>query len=80
MSKRRAIVIGGSLGGLLAANMLRSIGWKVDVYERTGDDLAARGAGIGTHEELFAVLGRLGVAVDDSLGVVPLSRTCLDSA
>jgi 2-polyprenyl-6-methoxyphenol hydroxylase-like FAD-dependent oxidoreductase len=79
MARRRAIVIGGSLGGLLAANMLHSIGWQVDVYERTGDDLASRGAGIGTHEELFAVLARIGVAVDDSLGVVPLSRTCLDS-
>ena len=30
MPKRRAIVIGGSLGGLLAANMLHSIGWHVD--------------------------------------------------
>ena len=77
--RRRAIVIGGSLGGLLAANMLRSIGWHVDVYERTGDDLASRGAGIGTHEELFDVLNRLCITVDDTLGVVPLSRTCLDS-
>jgi 2-polyprenyl-6-methoxyphenol hydroxylase-like FAD-dependent oxidoreductase len=75
---RRAIVIGGSLGGLLAANMLHSIGWRVDVFERTGDDLASRGAGIGTHEELFEVLARIGVQVDDSLGVVPLTRTCLD--
>src|SRR5688500_1090545 len=80
MQERRAIVIGGSLGGLLAANMLRSIGWRVDVCERTGDDLAVRGAGIGTHEELFAVLARIGMKVDDSIGVVPLSRTCLDAA
>jgi 2-polyprenyl-6-methoxyphenol hydroxylase-like FAD-dependent oxidoreductase len=78
--QRRAIVIGGSLGGLLAANMLHSIGWQVDVYERTGDDLASRGAGIGTHDELFDVLNRLRITVDDSLGVIPLSRTCLDSA
>jgi 2-polyprenyl-6-methoxyphenol hydroxylase-like FAD-dependent oxidoreductase len=78
MPKRRAIVIGGSLGGLLAANMLHSIGWHVDVFERTGDDLASRGAGIGTHDELFEILARIGIVVDDSLGVVPLSRTCLD--
>jgi 2-polyprenyl-6-methoxyphenol hydroxylase-like FAD-dependent oxidoreductase len=78
---RRAIVIGGSLGGLLAANMLHSIGWQVDVYERTGDDLASRGAGIGTHEELFEIFDRMRIAVDTaSIGVVPLSRTCLDSA
>lgn len=80
MSRRRAIVIGGSLGGLLAANMLHSIGCQVDVYERTGDDLASRGAGIGTHDELVAVMARIGITVDGSLGVVPLSRTCLDSS
>lgn len=79
MREPKAIVVGGSLGGLLAANMLRSVGWHVDVYERTGDDLAARGAGIGTHEELVAVMGRIGVTVDDTLGVVPLSRTVLDA-
>ena len=28
----RAIVIGGSLGGLFAGMMLRSIGWQVDIY------------------------------------------------
>jgi 2-polyprenyl-6-methoxyphenol hydroxylase-like FAD-dependent oxidoreductase len=79
MTQRRALVIGGSLGGLLAANMLKSIGWEVDVFERTGDDLASRGAGIGTHEQLFEILSRIGIVVDGSLGVVPLSRTCLDS-
>ena len=30
MATRRALVIGGSLGGLLAANLLRNIGWDVD--------------------------------------------------
>ena len=39
----RALVIGGSVGGLFAAHMLRSIGWDVVVFERSGDDLA-RGA------------------------------------
>jgi len=75
---RRALVVGGSLGGLLAANMLRSAGWAVQVFERAGDDLASRGAGIGTHEELFTVLERVGIVIDDSIGVRPISRTCLD--
>ena len=75
---RRALIVGGSLGGLLAANMLRSIGWDVQVFERAGDDLASRGAGIGVHEEMLVVLKRIGVVVDDSLGVVPKSRFCLD--
>src|SRR3954471_12914579 len=78
MPARRAIVVGGSLGGLFAANMLHRSGWQVDVFERTGDDLASRGAGIGTHEELFAVLQRMDIGVDASLGIVPASRPCLD--
>jgi 2-polyprenyl-6-methoxyphenol hydroxylase-like FAD-dependent oxidoreductase len=31
---RRALVIGGSLGGLLAANLLRRAGWHAVVFER----------------------------------------------
>ena len=73
-----ALVAGGSLGGLLAANLLRSIGWTVEVFERVGDDLASRGAGIGTHEELLEIMHRIGVTVDASIGVHPQSRTCLD--
>jgi len=77
MSKRRALVIGGSIGGLFAANWLRKIGWDVAVFERVGDDLASRGAGIGTHDELHAVIGRLGLAVDD-IGVWVGRRVCLE--
>lgn len=76
----QALVIGGSLGGLFAANLLRSIGWKVQVFERVGDDLASRGAGIGTHEELLDIMHRIGIKVDASIGVHPESRTCLDRA
>jgi 2-polyprenyl-6-methoxyphenol hydroxylase-like FAD-dependent oxidoreductase len=72
----KAIVIGGSLGGLLAGNLLRSIGWEAEIHERVGDDLAVRGAGIGTHEELLEVMRRIGVEVDASIGIHPLSRTC----
>src|SRR3954453_19612400 len=44
MRKQRAVIIGGSIGGLFAANLLQSLGWQVQVYERVGDDLAGRGA------------------------------------
>jgi 2-polyprenyl-6-methoxyphenol hydroxylase-like FAD-dependent oxidoreductase len=74
----QALVIGGSLGGLLAANLLRSIGWQVQVFERVGDDLASRGAGIGTHEELLEIMHRVGIEVDASIGVHSESRTCVD--
>src|SRR5580704_11483110 len=57
----RALVIGGSVGGLFAAHMLRSIGWDVVVFERSGDDLARRGAGIGASDAMFAVMRRIGV-------------------
>jgi 2,6-dihydroxypyridine 3-monooxygenase len=43
----RAAVVGGSLGGLSAALLLRDIGVEVDVYERSPTELAERGAGIG---------------------------------
>jgi 2-polyprenyl-6-methoxyphenol hydroxylase-like FAD-dependent oxidoreductase len=73
----RAIVVGGSLGGLFAANFLRQIGWEVEVFERVGDDLATRGAGIGTHDELFAAMRALGIAIDDTIGVEVYERLCL---
>jgi 2-polyprenyl-6-methoxyphenol hydroxylase-like FAD-dependent oxidoreductase len=76
--KRRAIIIGGSLGGLLAAHQLRSIGWDVDVFERTGDDLADRGAGIGTHPDLFEAMQRVGLTLDTSDCTQPRRYVCLD--
>ena len=65
----RALIIGGSLGGLFAGLLLRQAGWDVTVFERSSGDLASRGVGIGTHVELFAVMRRLGIAVDESFGV-----------
>ena len=43
---RRALIAGGSLGGLLAANMLHRAGWDVLVLERANNTLSGRGAGI----------------------------------
>jgi 2,6-dihydroxypyridine 3-monooxygenase len=43
----RVAVIGGSLGGLTAALLLRDLGLDVCVYERSGAELEQRGAGIG---------------------------------
>ncbi|MGW0160902.1 FAD binding domain-containing protein [Mycobacterium sp. NPDC003323] len=41
-----AIVVGGSIGGLTAALLLRELGFTVDVYERTPGPLDGRGGGI----------------------------------
>ncbi len=42
----RVAVVGGSLGGLTAALVLRDLGCHVDVFERTTTELESRGAGI----------------------------------
>jgi 2,6-dihydroxypyridine 3-monooxygenase len=42
----RAVVIGGSIGGLTAALLLRSLGFTVEVYERSSAPLSGRGSGI----------------------------------
>lgn len=65
----RAIIIGGSLGGLFAANLLLRQGWDVEVFEHSGAALAGRGAGIITHPGLFACLRRIGIVIDESFGV-----------
>ena len=45
-SGSRAIVVGGSIGGLTSALLLRKLGFDVDVYERTPTNLDHRGGGI----------------------------------
>ena len=77
MRKRRALIIGGSLGGLFAAHQLQSIGWDVDVFERTSDDLADRGAGLGTHPVLFEIMQRVGLCLDESGSTAPKSYVCI---
>jgi 2-polyprenyl-6-methoxyphenol hydroxylase-like FAD-dependent oxidoreductase len=78
VTARRALVIGGSIAGLFAANALRRTGWDVTVFERVGEPLAGRGAGIGTHGELIGALRRLELPVDDTIGVRVATRICLD--
>ncbi|HXM03456.1 MAG TPA: hypothetical protein VN939_12680 [Chthoniobacterales bacterium] len=45
----RAVIMGGSIGGLTAALVLRDNGWDVDVFERSSALLESRGAGIISH-------------------------------
>jgi 2-polyprenyl-6-methoxyphenol hydroxylase-like FAD-dependent oxidoreductase len=65
----RALIIGGSVGGLFAANLLRSTGWDAAVFERNPDELTGRGAGISTHPQLHDITRRLGIPFDDSMGI-----------
>lgn len=74
--KRRALIIGGSLAGLFAGNMLRSVGWNVDIFERSEHDLDSRGGGIVLQPNVVEVFHRSGVKLDDgSLGVRSGYRT-----
>jgi 2-polyprenyl-6-methoxyphenol hydroxylase-like FAD-dependent oxidoreductase len=74
----RALVIGGSLGGLIVAHLLRSAGWNAVVFERNEEELASRGVGLGTHPQLIAVLKRAGIDFDESMGITPPRGVCLD--
>jgi 2-polyprenyl-6-methoxyphenol hydroxylase-like FAD-dependent oxidoreductase len=80
MPARHALVIGGSLGGLLAANLLRGKGWEVSLFERNPEDLTGRGAGLSTHPQLLDILRRIGIDFDDSMGVKLDRFICLDAS
>lgn len=55
MSERalKAVVVGGSVGGLTVAIQLRSIGCEVDVYERSAGAMTSKGGGIVLQENMI---------------------------
>ncbi|MCG8362885.1 MAG: FAD binding domain-containing protein [Pseudanabaenales cyanobacterium] len=70
----QAIIIGGSLGGLFAGILLRSIGWEVDIYERSPHVLDSRGGGVVLQPEVVEAFQRVGVVYEPPLGVVAHER------
>jgi 2-polyprenyl-6-methoxyphenol hydroxylase-like FAD-dependent oxidoreductase len=74
---RRALVIGGSMSGLLTAIMLLQRGWDVEIFERAEEELAGRGAGIVAQPELIGRLAALGINTKD-LGVAITTRKIFD--
>jgi 2-polyprenyl-6-methoxyphenol hydroxylase-like FAD-dependent oxidoreductase len=76
-TKRRAVIIGGSMSGLFSAAFLQRLGWEVDVYERSPVELVGRGAGITTHPELIEALEKCGAGMRD-LGIYGERRIALD--
>ena len=69
MRGKHALIVGGSLGGLFAASLLRKIGWTTTVFERSKEVLASRGAGLGTTRELAETMRRAGACLDTSMAV-----------
>jgi 2-polyprenyl-6-methoxyphenol hydroxylase-like FAD-dependent oxidoreductase len=74
---KRAIVIGGSLGGLFVGILLRSIGWQVDIYERSTHDLDSRGGGVVLQADVVEAFQRVGIDTQ-ALGVVAHERYYLN--
>lgn len=73
-TENHAIVIGGSLGGLFAGILLQSIGWQVDIYERSPHALDSRGGGVVLQPDVVEAFQRAGVAYEAPLGVVAHER------
>lgn len=74
----RALIIGGSLGGLLAATTLRAIGWRVDVFERSPHALDSRGGGLVLQPDVLHAFHFAGLRLPDTLGVESGDRIFLD--
>jgi len=62
------------MAGLFAAVLLRRVGFEVAIFERSVGELASRGAGIATHDELYAAFAQAGVQLSAEMGVESLGR------
>lgn len=72
------LVVGGSLGGLMAANLLARAGHAVTVVEKASGTMDGRGAGIVSHRVLEEGLRRCGMPADYALGIRVPGRLTLD--
>jgi 2-polyprenyl-6-methoxyphenol hydroxylase-like FAD-dependent oxidoreductase len=80
VAMKKAIIVGGSMAGMLAGDMLIRQGWAVDILERTRLGLEARGAGIVPQRSLLAALKRAGVTVRADIGIRITKRVAYDRA
>ena len=60
MAGRRALVIGGGIGGLAAGIALRRVGWEVRIHERA-PRIEARGSGLAIQPNAMLALRHLGL-------------------
>ncbi len=78
-AKKRATVVGGSLTGLAAGILLQKIGWEVDIFERSPQNLSDRGAGIVMQKETLELLRICGAKDDSDVGVTLTYRKYLNA-
>lgn len=76
----KALVIGGSLGGLFAATALRAIGWHVDIFERSPAAMDSRGGGIVLQADVLQHFRYACIDHANALGVRSHDRLYLDRA
>ncbi len=68
--QKQALIIGGSMSGLFAGNLLHRADWKVTILEKSSVPLVSRGTGIATHPGLIKALLAAGADFDPAtLGV-----------
>jgi 2-polyprenyl-6-methoxyphenol hydroxylase-like FAD-dependent oxidoreductase len=78
---QRVIIAGGSIVGLIAANILHRMGWDVRVFERTPGVMEGRGAGITVLpglEEGFRAAGVPERELGAALGILLPARVALN--
>jgi 2-polyprenyl-6-methoxyphenol hydroxylase-like FAD-dependent oxidoreductase len=75
---KKAIIVGGSMAGVLVGNMLVRQRWKVDILERSREGLEGRGAGIVPQRSLLAALKRAGVTIATDIGIRISKRVAYD--
>ena len=78
VSTPRALVIGGSVGGLFTATALRAAGWHVSVFEQSPSELDSRGGGIVLQPPIVRAFAFGGVPMPGDTGVDSSERIYLD--
>lgn len=79
MHAPKAVIIGGSMGGLFAANLLHRAGWDVHLLEKAATPLTSRGTGIVTHPGLREVMRLAGALFENRLGIEISRRLAFDA-
>jgi len=74
------LIVGGSLGGLFAAILLRQDGHRVRIFERSTHGLEGRGAGLVAQHDVFEMLRAIGAEEAAMVGIVARERIFLDRA
>nr|WP_240475506.1 FAD-dependent monooxygenase [Vulgatibacter incomptus] len=74
----KAIIVGGSVGGLFIGVLLQREGWSIDIYERSPSGLEGKGAGLVPQQEVADILREIDRGDVMRAGVSAHERIFLD--